>query len=204
MEHESYMKQIEAYLAGDLSKEDERALLEHVETCAECKAALGDAKNFEAMLGRVLAASVHDLKKPDLSQITEILAPSALASADRASRRPQYNRFRNVGFLATVAAVFMLAACLLLYTDFSRSHNDKLIQRAHSDIQTLTQILEQTKCGSTFSFIELFSKRTDIPHLDPWGNPYRVITDASGTRIYSFGPNGIDENRREDDITLSK
>jgi hypothetical protein len=35
--------------------------------------------------------------------------------------------------------------------------------------------------------------------IDPWGHPYLAL-DLDPTKIYSTGPNGIDENTQGDDV----
>lgn len=44
-------------------------------------------------------------------------------------------------------------------------------------------------------------KLADRYKTDPWGNAYRMPSGATGT-AYSLGPNGVDENRSGDDLSV--
>ncbi|HND52429.1 MAG TPA: type II secretion system major pseudopilin GspG [Pirellulaceae bacterium] len=38
--------------------------------------------------------------------------------------------------------------------------------------------------------------------LDPWGNPYQYESDGSSYRVWSWGPNGVNDQGGNDDILI--
>jgi hypothetical protein len=214
-EHDKYTERIQDYLAGNLSAEEERELLEHVESCPECKAALSDAKNFEKLMIRALAASAAPFGTPRPIKAVDIALPlTKTQSQFFRAKRSRLVRFRNVAFVSSLAAIVLLAVCLFWYSQVLNERDKALVDIAHRDVHDLMVLMRKAKkdvvknASDDKQCVWWIPKppREEIPYphidrLDPWGQPYKVVADATGVKqIYSFGPNGKDDNGLNDDI----
>jgi hypothetical protein len=216
MGHEKYTEMIESYAAGELSKDAETELIAHIGACETCRRSFDDAKKFESLMQRMLAAGAPAAApKVSVSAVPAMSAEIGAFSGIRESRH-RVARLGNYSIIVTTAAVVLMSVGLIFYLDILTARNDALIDKAHSDIHAMMRILKDAKSDISrlpgedkriTELLDLRPPRTDAPYVhpdktDPWGRPYKVVTDAWNVRIYSFGPNGIDEGGLGDDISV--
>ena len=116
--------------------------------------------------------------------------------------------------LSIVELVIVLGLILMIVgmmiVDWSSQSSFALEEATRQDLDTIRRAIEihQTEQRSPWrtetppsTVVSPRGHSSRAPLLDRWGNPYRV--DPTTHRVYSFGPNGIDERGEGDDIFLT-
>lgn len=208
MQHEDYRNMFESYLSGELSRDEEKRLLAHLDECPECAKEWNDTKKMEERLVRALMASAKGFHKPPAIPVTDMLA----VGAGNSQIRPRdYRRTRNTAFFSILAAGVIIALALMVYFVVTNSA-DKLSDNARARISDMLEnpgsleILSPEDATSTAGTST--ARSYDYLHTgqkDPWGRPYKVVRAETGDilTIYSFGPNGRDESCSGDDVFLA-
>jgi anti-sigma-K factor RskA len=115
MVHNDYQEMIPAHALSALDVADERALNEHLESCAECRRDLAEWEAVAASLA-LSADPVEpssEVRRKLLTQIEPEKSVSNSVSNVVPLARPQRNLWNSLGSLGQIAAVVLVAALII-------------------------------------------------------------------------------------------
>lgn len=215
-------------ILGNLSGEEEGQLLIHIESCEVCRSIDEESRELEGFiktksneLERELASTrdqLFDRINQEIRKPTEQIAPEPAA--------PQRSRGRIILYAGQLAAVGILAALWLVsYSSVKRIQKQEQRRFTRTEVRALTTVTQAFQKnerrlpapGNAALVAELSrpipekqrpyfpfdaERLRDGRFLDPWSQPYIYRVEDSGFRIYSSGPDGIDERGGGDDIVM--
>jgi hypothetical protein len=100
-DHSRFAEWDAAYVLGALSADDRREFEAHLETCPECRRAVGELSSTVTMLSRVSAGEAEGVLDNEADDPRESAARAQLVSLDRARAR----RRRRTWWIAAAAAI---------------------------------------------------------------------------------------------------
>ncbi|MCV7221979.1 anti-sigma factor family protein [Mycolicibacterium elephantis] len=103
-----------AYVLGSLSGDERREYEAHLQTCAQCRAAVAELSGIPALLAKVDADDVAGLDQPD----PPALRPEVLDNLlDKVAARRRRTRWMTTAAVAMAAALLALGLVLVLRPD---------------------------------------------------------------------------------------
>jgi hypothetical protein len=121
----------------------------------------------------------------------------------------------GLGSVLGVAAILWVPVLRPAYRQHRASHDVSQLHEAiqgfiklegeypAGDFATVCRLLRGEMVGTQNSrkldYVEAYDANAKGEFLDPWGKPYRLVLDRN-VRVYSCGPNQIDDQGAGDDI----
>ena len=130
MIHEDYKEMIPAHALSSLDAAEERALNEHLETCAECRRDLDEWEAVAASLA-LSADPIEPSTEVRRNLLTQIRSEKNVVPL----ARPQRNLWNSLGSLGQIAAVILFAALIIAVIVLWQQN------RRHQQETTLVEIL---------------------------------------------------------------
>jgi hypothetical protein len=215
---------VDRRVLGDASSGETASLEAHVaQGCLVCAPRLREQDRLERLiLGafRPLEHEIEHRRGPVVDRVKDALAREDARRDDRRRRRIGINA---IFFFIVAIGLILIAAEYAMYaaghTKMVRAQRAAAETEVHAvavalerygrergrlpdESVALAQSLGEARVGSERPYYSVDARRVkDGRILDPWGRPYVYKRTVDGALVYSFGPNGRDEEGEGDDVT---
>ncbi|RME85597.1 MAG: hypothetical protein D6785_04205 [Planctomycetota bacterium] len=179
--------------------EDEMAFQSHLSSCSHCQEELNENKSIEYGLQKGLGNIVQTLESPKIQVLMAL-------EEEEKNESPRFQKPWRLAFWMILLMVLLLLPMAYLSLKIATkmvTEKKKSVYKAFHDLEGLAKqvpdiVDHYVQKNSAFPLTLSLSMTQD-----PWGKPY-YLRNLHNERflLYSFGPNGVDEKGKQDDIWI--